>query len=413
MRLLPILTAVLVIAALYVLVFERDFLPGAGAAAPAEETVEVAPETGADEAGTPESDLISVVIIESVARTIDSAVEVRGRTEASRQVEVRAETTGQVISDPIRRGSFVEAGQLVCELDPGTRAASLAEANARLSEAEAGVPTSQARVTEARAALEEANINNNAASRLSEGGFASETRLAQTRAGVQAALAGLQAAESGLSAAQASIESAQASVAAAEKEIDRLQITAPFAGLLEDDTAELGSLLQAGSVCATILQLDPMKLVGFVPEVDVDRVEVGAQAGAQLVSGELVQGEVTFVSRQADELTRTFRVEIDVENPDLNIRDGQTADILIGAEGTEAHLVPGSALTLNAAGDLGVRTADSENITRFAPVTFLRDTPDGVLVSGLGDTARVIVVGQEFVTDGVPVAPTLREAATQ
>ncbi|MEM1374666.1 MAG: efflux RND transporter periplasmic adaptor subunit [Pseudomonadota bacterium] len=411
MRLLPILTALIVVAFLYVLVFERDLLfaaPAAGGDAPASETATLADTTAGQEAAADDG-RIRVVVLESVAQEVDSAVQLRGRTEASRQVEVRAETSGPVVSEPLRRGAFVETGQLLCELEPGTRDASLAEAKARLAEAQAGVPTAEARVLEARAALDEALINDNAASRLSEGGFASDTRVAQTRAGVQAARAATQAAESGLSAAQAAIESAAASVAAAEKEIERLRMLAPFSGLLETDTAEIGSLLQAGSPCATILQLDPMKIVGFVPEADVDRVMPGALAGARLVSGREVQGQVTFISRQADMTTRTFRVEVTVANGDLTLRDGQTADILITSEGTMAHLLPGSALTLNEVGALGVRVADEDDITRFMPVSLLRDTTEGVLVSGLPDAARVIVVGQEFVTDGVPVAPTIRE----
>ncbi|MEM1100746.1 MAG: efflux RND transporter periplasmic adaptor subunit [Pseudomonadota bacterium] len=409
MRLLPILTALIVVAVLYLLVFERDLITGAGESAEAPPEVEDAVAEVAEERAEDDA-RIAVVVQASTARTIDSAVAVRGRTEASRQVDVKAETTGQVISPPLRRGAFVEAGQIVCELDPGTRNASLAEARARLAEARAGVPSAEARVIEAEAVLEEALINDNAASRLSVDGFASETRVAQTRARVQAARSSVQSAESGLSAAQAAIESAQAAVAAAEKEIERLSIKAPFSGLLESDTAELGSLLQPGLSCATIIQLDPIKLVGFVAEADVDRVEIGAAATAVLVSGREVAGAVTFTSRQADPLTRTFRVEIEVANTDLSIRDGQTADILIRAEGTAAHLLPGSALTLNAAGDLGVRIADAEDITRFIPVSLLRDTPQGVLVTGLAETARVIVLGQEFVTEGVPVAPTVREA---
>ncbi|MEM6896857.1 MAG: efflux RND transporter periplasmic adaptor subunit, partial [Pseudomonadota bacterium] len=192
MRILPIITAILVVAFLYVLVFERDMVTGGGteevAAAPVEEATE-----GASDA-SPADDRISVVVIESVTRLIDSAVQLRGQTEASRQVEVRAETSGQVISEPLRRGAMVEAGQLICQIDEGTRNASLAEARARLAEAEAGVPTSEARVAEARASLDEAMINDNAASRLSREGFASETRVAQTKAMVEAARASVQAA---------------------------------------------------------------------------------------------------------------------------------------------------------------------------------------------------------------------------
>ena len=420
MRLLPILTAVLVCAFLYVLVFERDILRNLGTS-PAEaaladptdapgDDATAAEESSATQQNDPETPRVRVVAVASTAQDIDNAVQVRGRTEAARQVDVRAETAGLVASEPLRRGSMVSTDQLLCELDPGTRSASLAEARARLSEARARVPESEARVIEAQARLDEALINDNAASRLSEGGFASDTRVAATKASVQAARAALQSAQSGLSSTQAGIESAAASVAAAEKEIERLQMHAPFDGLLESDTAELGALLQTGALCATIIQLDPIKLVGFVPEIDVDRVAVGARAGAKLISGRQVQGEVTFLSRSADETTRTFRVEIEVANPDLSIRDGQTVDILVAAEGTKAHLLPGSALTLDDAGTLGVRIADNDDLAKFVPVNLLRDTPNGVLVSGLADEARVIVVGQEYVTDGVAVDVTLQEA---
>jgi len=103
-------------------------------------------------------------------------------------------------------------------------------------------------------------------------------------------------------------------------------------------------------------------------------------------------------------------VDIDVPNPDLKIRDGQTAEILIAADGAKAHLLPQSALTLNDDGALGVRVVGDGNIVDFVPVNLIRDTIDGVWVTGLNETADVIVVGQEYVTKGVEVAPTFREA---
>jgi multidrug efflux system membrane fusion protein len=236
--------------------------------------------------------------------------------------------------------------------------------------------------------------------------------VAAARASVEAARSGLSTTDSGIESAQAGIESAEAGVAAAMKEIERLTIRAPFAGVLESDTAELGSLLQPGSLCATIVQLNPIKLVAFVPETDVNRMEIGAPAGARLAgsNGLEVSGKVKFISRSADMTTRTFRVEIEVPNPDLVIRDGQTAEILIGADGESAHLLPASALTLNDEGALGVRTVDADSKVAFIPVSMLRDTQDGVWLAGLPDEVDVIVVGQEFVTHGVPVAPTFREA---
>lgn len=449
MKIMPILTAILVSAVLYLGIFERDRLLGFAGLDGAE------PEVATEEAvveEVSEGDLIKVVVQTSSAREVDNAVILRGQTEAAREVEVRAETSGLVISDPLRKGARVSEGDLLCELNPGTRAAGLAEAQGRLAEARSRLPEAQARLPEAqarrgeaesrlteaesrleeaRARLQEAQINYDAAEKLSEDGFASETRLANAeaalsaaRAGVTSAQAAVEGARAGIVSAEAGIEgaraaeesaragiaSAEAGVASAEKELDRLRITAPFAGLLETDAAELGALLQPGSPCATIVQLDPIKLVGFVPETDVAKIEVGAMAGARLVSGQEVRGQVTFISRSADPTTRTFRVEVSVPNPDLAIRDGQSADILVAAAGRSAHLLPQSALTLNDEGLLGLRIIEEGNVVRFIEVELLRDTIDGVWVTGLPETVDVIVVGQEFVIDGVVVAPTYREA---
>lgn len=410
MKIIPIITAALVCVALFFLVLKRDQLMGfAGYDAVAAETpAEATPEMDAEAETTAPG--VAVVAIHSVAQTVDTAVILRGRTEAARQVTVASEISGQVISEPLRKGAFVEAGDQLCQLDPGTRDASLAETRARLAEAEGRVPEAEAGVTEASARISEAEINLNAAQRLSQDGFASETRRVSAEAAMEAAQAGLKRANSGVASAQAGIEAAAAAVAAAERQIELLTITAPFSGLLETDTAELGTLMQPGSPCATIIQLDPIKLVGFVPETEVGKVSLGAMAGARLATGEDVRGEVTFLSRSADELTRTFRVEVTVPNDDMKISDGQTVEILVASDGRTAHLINQSTLTLNDAGALGVRTVGPDNITEFMPVTLLRDTAEGVWVADLPDEVDIITVGQEFVTEGVHVTPTYEEA---
>ena len=402
MRPIPILTAILVTLFLYYIVVERDTLLAFAAATPDAPEESAAP-SGAEDQDKP--DLLRVVALKSEATAIASAVVLRGQTEADRQVDVRAETSAQVISEPLSRGSTVEAGDVLCRLDPGTREAALAEAKARLLEARARRPESEARLDEAQSRLDEAMINFNAATKLAEGGFASETRVASAQAAVRSAQAGVAAAQSGLQSTQAGIESAEAAVASASREIERLTITAPFGGLLETDSAERGSLLQPGSLCATVIRLDPIRVVGFVPETEVGRITLGAVAGARLTTGQEITGTVGFLSRSADPQTRTFRVELHVPNPNLEIRDGQTAEIVISAEGTKAHLVPQSALTLNDDGVLGVRTVDEDGLVDFVAVDIIRDTKDGIWLSGLPETANIIIVGQEFVVRGVTVEP--------
>lgn len=413
MRIFPVLAAALLAAFMYMVILERPALMAFFGAADAAETAATEAEEDAAPGAAPEADRrVKVVVEKLTAQGIDSAVVLRGQTAAARQVDVLAETSARVVSTPLRKGAQIEEGQIMCRLDEGTRRAALEQARAQLAEARTRVPEAQARLQQARAQLEEAKINQNASARLNADGFASTTRLASSDAAVATAEAGVSSARSGLSAATSGIEAATAAVASAQAELNRLVIKAPFSGLLESDTAELGSLLQPGALCATIIQLDPVKLVGFVPETEVNRIEVGAMATARLAAGgDRVQGRVTFLSRSADPATRTFRTEIDVPNPDLKIRDGQTAEILIAADGANAHLVPQSALTLNDEGTLGLRLVDEANMVAFAEVTIVRDTVEGAWVTGLPAQANVIVVGQEYVIEGVEVLPTWREVS--
>lgn len=364
MRLIPLLTASLVLVALYLLVMERPMLLALAGAASAQSAPAAAPEA------PPPADPVALrVVVQTISeRPVDQAVVLRGRTEAARRVEVRAQTQGLVATDPLPRGTRVTADQVLCELDPGTRAAMLTEAEARLAEAE---------------------INFSAATRLSEGGFAAQTRVAS---------------------AEAAVRAAQAGVEAARAELGRLTIRAPFAGVIEEHTAERGGLLSPGGLCATVIVLDPLVLVGFAAEAQIDRVAEGALAGGRLSNGRDVVGQVTFVARSADPATRTFRVEVTVPNTDLTLREGMSADILVQAPAQSAHLVPGSALTLNDDGRLGVKIVDAQGISQFTEVQLVRDTGDGFWVRGLPPTVDVIVVGQEFVGDGVPVQAVHRPA---
>lgn len=442
MRLFSLLAALVLSLVIYGIVFEREQLTELVSPSERDQAAESAANENAsdspdNEDGDTADGVVGVIAVRSDARDVETVVNLRGQTEAFRQVDLSAETDGAVVSEPLRKGAFVNEDDVLCRIAPGTREAVLAEMLARLAEAEAQVPAAEAQIPEsearieearaqsleARARLREAEINFNAAERLIEGGFASQTRLAQTEAEVQGAKAqivsadaALKAAETGLEtvsasieAARAGVESAQAAVAAARKELERLEMKAPFSGLLESDTAELGSFLMTGARCATIIQLDPIMLVGFVPETEISKVRTGSTATARLASGEMVEGEVTFVSRSADPTTRTFRVEIEVANPDFELRDGQSAEIKVSAQTVQAHLLPQSALTLSDEGVLGVRIVATDNTARFLPISILRDAMEGVYITGLPQVANVIVIGQEFVADNVPVAPSYKE----
>jgi multidrug efflux system membrane fusion protein len=195
------------------------------------------------------------------------------------------------------------------------------------------------------------------------------------------------------------------------------RVAAPFAGVLEERPVELGSYVQRADPVATIIDLDPLRVVGFVTEREIAGVRAGAAGEAVLPGGRVVAGKIVFVSAMADETTRTFRVELEIANADGVVAEGLTTEIRIPTGMTRAHVINLSLLTLADDGRVGVKAVDEEGTVRFLPVTVLGNVDPGtVWVEGLPERVRLITVGQEFVKDGekveaVPTTP-LAEAGT-
>ena len=181
------------------------------------------------------------------------------------------------------------------------------------------------------------------------------------------------------------------------------KIVAPFSGYLETLRVEEGDFLNTGSVCAALIDPDPMLVVADIAEKDIAQVQLGSQASAKLISGRYISGEVTFIASSADKNTRTFRVEISVDNKDRTIRDGVSAEIYIKGKEEPAHKISPAILSLNDQGKLGVRTVTSDNRVEFKEINILEDTNSGMWVSGLGEDARIITLGQEYVFQGQTV----------
>ena len=181
------------------------------------------------------------------------------------------------------------------------------------------------------------------------------------------------------------------------------KIVAPFSGYLETLRVEEGDFLSTGAVCAALIDPDPMLIVADIAEKDIAQVQLGSEARAKLISGRYISGEVTFIASSADKNTRTFRVEISVDNKDRTIRDGVSAEIYIKGKEEAAHKISPAILSLNDQGKLGVRTVTADNRVEFKEINILEDTNSGMWVSGLGEEARIITLGQEYVFQGQTV----------
>ncbi|ODT71266.1 MAG: hypothetical protein ABS75_08255 [Pelagibacterium sp. SCN 63-23] len=304
------------------------------------------------------------------AQAMPIEVPLRGRTEAKASVTAVAETAGSVDVVHVSKGDRVAVGDLLCTLDQGTRAAGVAQARAALAQAQLAFDT---------------NVD------LRERGLAPPN----SANSVEVALAQ----------AQAGLDNAQA-------ELDRTEIKAKVAGLVQDPLATAGAMLNAGSPCATIVQLNPIVFTGMVPEAHIGLARIGLDANIKTVTGQSVDGKVTYISAVADNATRAFRAEIEIANDDYAIRDGVTAEAIVNVGTAPGHLLPQSVLTLDDDGVLGVRTVE-DGVVAFYPITIVSDTRQGVWVTGLPISADIITIGQENVTSGQRVDASPAPANTE
>jgi multidrug efflux system membrane fusion protein len=138
-------------------------------------------------------------------------------------------------------------------------------------------------------------------------------------------------------------------------------------------------------------------------EFDARFVNVGDMAEATLATGETVRGRIRYVAPVADEGTRTFGVELEVDNTNGALRVGGTAELRIPAESVLAHRVSPALLTLDDAGNVGVKIISDGGKVEFVVADIALSSNDGVWLAGLPETATIITVGQGYVASGATV----------
>jgi multidrug efflux system membrane fusion protein len=285
-------------------------------------------------------------------------IRISGATEADKRATLAARSSGIVAALTIGQGRPVEANAIVLSLE-GEDVAS-------------GVITAEATLRQRAQELE-------VAVKLAASGNASDLALTRARADKAAA---------------------ESALVAAQSAADRLNLRAPFAGIIDSVDVEKGEWVQAGTPIAVVLSLDPIVVRAEVSEVDLAAVEKGATARVRLVSGQEFDGIIRDIAREATAATRTFAVEVEIPNPDLTIPAGMTAEVQIMTDPVKAVAVPRSVITLDEAGTIGLRIVGADDIAAFAPVQLLDDTDQGMIVAGVPEGVRIIVAGQDLVRDG-------------
>jgi multidrug efflux system membrane fusion protein len=300
----------------------------------------------------------SVRVRSQAAEEITRTITVNGKTAPARIVEINAETDGRVVSVGAGRGERLDRGEVIVRLDERDRMARLAQAEATVRQRE----------------LEYA-----AREKLMNESYVSEAQLQE---------------------AAAMLETAKTELARARLDIDHMIIRAPFDGALQDRRLEVGAYVKSGDPVATFVDERKLVVSANVSEFDAKYVSKGQSASAVLATGQEVDGVIRYVAPVADEATRTFVVELEVDNAAGEYRGGITAKLRIPAETVFAHKISPSLLTLDDNGNLGVKTVNELGQVEFHPADIAMSSSEGVWIAGLPHTASIITVGQGFVNEG-------------
>lgn len=297
------------------------------------------------------------------------AIRISGQTSSDKRADLAARAGGIVEKLPVKQGDWVEAGDLILSLEAEEKIAMIETAKQLLTQREAEVTATEALVK--RGTLPTLRADN---------------------------------ARSAVAAARSQLESAEA-------ELDRIRVVAPFAGIVDRVRVEEGSSVMQGAQIATLVSIDPILATGEISEHDLRHVKIGNTASIRLVDGTTVEGTLSYISREASAQTRTFPIEIEIKNEDGRIPSGMTAEIALRAAPVSATILPRSVITLSARGDLGVRIVDADNRVTFFPIDLVDDTGDALVLGGIPTDARIIVAGQDLVTEGDEVNPVEADAA--
>lgn len=314
--------------------------------------------------------LPGVTVKDMDAQPITTSIQLNGHTAEARRVTLKAKVVGRIMSLLVTKGQEVESGQDLVLIDPEARPIRLEEAKSKLQQRE---------------------MEFKAGTKLEAKAFKAQNVLAATKA---------------------DYETARSLLATMEQEIADTHIKAPFKSIFEENFVEIGDVVGVGDKIATVIELDPLKIICDISEKDISRVKAGAEAQVVLstLEDQKLNAKVTYIAKAADPVTRTYRVEMQTSNPNMLIPAGLTARISFPTEKSNGYMISPATISLKDDGTVGVKTVEDGKVA-FHTVQIVEAKPEGLLVTGLPEKITLITVGGDFVLDGQEVRVSLEPAA--
>ncbi len=308
---------------------------------------------------------VNVEVVEVQPSGFASTVRLIGAVEALHDITVSAEESGVIERFFVKKGQRVRAGQALAKIDDRVLAAQVAEAEAA---------TKAARDTyERRQRL------------FRDEGIGTEAEFV---------------------AAEAQAEAAEARAGALRARLDHTTLRAPVSGVFDARYVDAGEMVGPGDEVGRIIDASRVKVVGGVPERYAADVTTGgmAEVALDLYPGRVFVGEISFVATAVDPKSRTFEIEILLDNPDNLIKPQMVAGVELPTQALENVLViPQDALLRVEDGYqiLVVTEIEGELEAEARQAVLGPSAANSVVVeAGIESGDRVIIRGQQQVDAG-------------
>jgi HlyD family secretion protein len=280
---------------------------------------------------------------------------------------------GRIVELPIEEGQAVTLGALIARLDPVDfrQRVNVDQANLKVRESSlaltlAGtrhqeVEAAQQAMLQAQADLDQRKLDFARAQQLfakdaisAQDRDIADTNLKRSQAAFQQAKERYDQAVEGarkeeIAVAEANVKQARESLGLSRITLDNATLLAPGAGVITVRQAEIGEVVSPGTPVATLADLDHLWLRAYVPETDLGRIRWGQAATIRTDTypGKTYKGRISFISPQAEftpksvqtfqeRVTLVYRIKIDLENPNHELKPGMPADAEIDLGSTSS-----------------------------------------------------------------------------
>jgi membrane fusion protein (multidrug efflux system) len=306
----------------------------------------------------------------------DDYIRITGEVEAMHDITLSAEETGRIVAFRVPKGSWVEEGGVIAELDSEILAAQVREARE--------------------------------AAKLADEQYERQRRLWEDEH-VGSEIAFLQA-RTNAAVARARLETLEARLA-------RTQIRAPVAGIFDEKYAEVGEMAMPGTRVARVIASRQVKVTGGVPERYALSVRTGdaVRIAFDVLPGEAFTGRIRYVGATVDPVNRTVPIEVVLDNPGGRIKPRMIAGVEVArARLEDVVVVPQQVVQRTEDGYevFVVTEEDGRTVARRRAVTVGPSAENRIVITaGLAPGERLITLGHQLVDDGGRVRIVNAEAA--